>query len=133
MSETQQFPQDNEKDPQAGHIDFLNGLADAFEAQGNVVEAERYRDLARRQPELRRKSIAEMSAHLDKKQQEQWQNIPANQQPEIHPENNARSNKGLREEIEKMLQVKSPISPNTAAKPSTPGTGEGVAGGATGK
>lgn len=86
-----------------GDFDY-KALADAFEAQGNVVEAKRFRDLAKKQPGIEEQGRAALSANLDKTQR-QREKEPIPQQPEIHPEFNARSNKGLQEQVEKMLQV----------------------------
>jgi len=69
MSETHPTARVNEEGKKAGKLD-LNALADAFAAQGNVVEANKFRDLARRQPELEKKTRAEKEAYWNKLQQE---------------------------------------------------------------
>ena len=103
MSETQQSTTD--KEVKAGKLDY-NALADAFEAQGNVIEAKRFRDLARRQPEETRQSIAKTSAHLDKKLKDEKRSQPVIMPLQRHERADASRNVGLREKIEKMLQLR---------------------------
>lgn len=130
MSETHPSHPSKEEEVKVGRLDY-NALADAFEAQGNSVEAKRYRNLAQQQPELQKQSRKELTSYLDNMQQEEKRN-----QPNLRPlEPHERSDtvqispeefmKDIRAKVEKMLPVKSPPPPNTARKtpPSSPGQG----------
>jgi len=111
MSETQHSIINKVEGVKAGKLD-LNALADAFEARGDISEAKRYRDLAQRQPELERKSNAEVIAHWDKKQQEERQNQPdmrplqPNERADAVQIPRAEFEKKIRAKVEEMLQVK---------------------------
>src|SRR5258706_13346857 len=100
MSETKSSLEVNNDFTKAQRSLDYDALGDAFEAQGNAVEAKRFRDLANRQPEVEKRARDDLSAHLAKMQQQQRQNEPPDQQPEIqHPVFNVRSNEGLREQV----------------------------------
>jgi hypothetical protein len=58
-----------------------------------------------------------MLAHLDSNQQEAQRKQPVIEPLLSQERADAGNYEGLREQLEKMLKVKSPISPNTAPKP----------------
>ncbi len=89
-----------------------NKLADAFAARGNVGEAERFRNLARKQPEIEARAAAKRQAAEEQRklelqdQERRIQEERAKPKPFHDPQFDVRSNKGLREQVEIMLQVK---------------------------
>ena len=110
MSETKS-PEVNGDLLKVGQFD-LNALADAFEAQGNKVEAKRYRDLALRQPELEKRRIAELTELNDKRQQERTQNqrdirpLQPHERVDAFKVPREEFEQKIRAKVEKMLQVK---------------------------
>src|SRR6266536_4944374 len=111
MSDTKS-PEVNGDLLKSGQID-LNALADAFEAQGNKVEAKRYRELALRQPELEKRRIAELTELNDKRQQERMQNqrdikpLQPHQRVDAFQVPREEFEQKIRKKVENMLQVKS--------------------------
>jgi len=103
---------------------FLNGIADAFEVQGNTAEAKKYRDLAQRQSVLKKREIKENHAYLDKMRQAEKRNQP-DLRP-LQPHERADATVVSRAELAKKIkQMLSPSSPITASKPSIFPTGQG--------